>query len=93
MTTQMEALIKKAAAAMISAGAREVYLFGSSLHGAAETDSDIDLAIAGLPPALFFRVIGIARRILNKPVDLVDLDEITPFTEYLRTSGELKRVA
>lgn len=93
MTTQMEILVKKAAAAMISAGAREVYLFGSALRGADGVESDIDLAISGLPPALFFRAVGLARRILNRPVDLVDLDETSPFTEYLRTSGGLKRVA
>jgi predicted nucleotidyltransferase len=93
MTDELEALVRKAAAAMISAGAREVYLFGSSLSGSGDADSDIDLAIAGLPPALFFRVIGLARRILKKPVDLIDLDEATPFTEYLRNSGELKRIA
>ena len=65
MTTELEALIKKAAAAMISVGAREVYVFGSSLRGSDDIDSDIDLAISGLPPALFFRVIGLARRILK----------------------------
>jgi predicted nucleotidyltransferase len=63
------------------------------LRGSDNIDSDIDLAIAGLPPSLFFRVIGLVRRILKRPVDLVDLDETTPFTEYLKTSGELKRVA
>jgi len=93
MTSELEALVKQAAAAIISAGAREVYLFGSSSSGSDGDYSDIDLAVAGLPPALFFRSIGLARRILNKPVDLIDLDEPTPFTEYLRTSGELKRVA
>ncbi|MDD5556544.1 MAG: nucleotidyltransferase domain-containing protein [bacterium] len=93
MTAELEALVKKAAAAMISAGAREVYLFGSSSRGIDDAESDIDLAIAGLPPALFFRTIGLARRILKKPVDLIDLDEPNPFTDYLKTSGGLIRVA
>ena len=54
---------------------------------------DIDLAVSGLPPEKFFRAMGRARCILRRPLDLVDLDELNPFTTYLKESGELKRVA
>jgi predicted nucleotidyltransferase len=93
MTAELEALVRKAAAAMVTFGVREVYIFGSSVRGTDDTGSDIDLAIAGSPPSSFFRIVGVARRILERPVDVIDLDEVNPFTEYLRQSGELKRVA
>jgi predicted nucleotidyltransferase len=91
MTPQMESLIRQAAAAMIELGAQEVYLFGSAARGSVDAESDVDLAVTGLPPDQFFRAMGRARRILKRPVDLVDLDEATPFTEYLKTSGGLRR--
>ena len=92
MTSEIEERIKQAAAALLSVGAREVYLFGSVAGGSADPESDVDLAVAGLPPSLFFRAMGMARRALQRPLDLVDLDEPTPSTDYLRKSGELKRV-
>lgn len=90
MTSQMDLLIREAAAAVMELGARAVYLFGSAVHDSMDEESDIDLAVTGLPPERFFRAIGCARRILKRPVDLVDLDESTPFTEYLKTSGVLR---
>lgn len=92
MAEELEVLVARAAAAVKSAGAREVYLFGSAARGEAGEDSDVDLAVAGLPPAVFFRAMGAARRILGRPVDMVDLDESNPFTEHLLASGSLRRV-
>jgi len=92
MTTEMDSLVRQAAAALIETGAREVYLFGSSARGVDSPESDIDLAVVGLPPESFFRAVGVARRILRRPVDLVDLDEPNPFTDYLKESGKLTRV-
>ena len=92
MTDQMEALVREAAAALKAAGAREVYVFGSAARDAMDDESDIDLAVTGLPPGLFYRAMGQARRILKRPVDLVDLDECNAFAEYLKASAGLKRV-
>jgi predicted nucleotidyltransferase len=89
---EMDNLVHQAAAALIEAGAREVYLFGSSARGVDSPESDIDMAVEGLPPESFFRAVGLARRILKRSVDLVDLDEPNPFTDYLKESGELRRV-
>ena len=55
-------------------------------------DSDIDMAVSGLPPEVFFRAMGIASRVLGGQVDLVDLDEDNPFTAYLKHHQELVRV-
>jgi hypothetical protein len=51
------------------------------------------MAVRGLPPERFLEAMGTAGRILRRPVDLVDLDEANPFTEYLSKEGGLLRVA
>jgi len=92
MTDDLKDLIHAAAEALKSAGAREVYIFGSAATGRLREDSDVDLAVAGLPPERFLEAMGRAARILRCPLDLVDLDEDTPLTRYLREEGELVRV-
>lgn len=92
MTEEMRERIEQAAAALKAAGAREVYLFGSAASGVVREGGDIDLAVTGLPPERFFRAMGIARRILRRPLDLIDLDEDSLFTRYLKTEEALKRV-
>lgn len=85
--------IASAAAALKAAGAKEVYLFGSAATGTVVEESDIDLAVVGLPPERFFRVMTQVIRILGRPLDLLDLDETTPLVRYLREEGMLRRVA
>lgn len=92
MTKEMKQLIEQAVVVLKAAGAREVYLFGSAAKGTLREDSDVDLAVSGLPPQVFFNAMGRAGDILGRPVDLVDLDEANPFTRYLREEGELQRV-
>jgi predicted nucleotidyltransferase len=92
MAQEIEGLIEQAAAALKAAGAREVYVFGSAATGHLRDGSDVDLAVSGLPPAVFFRAMGAASQVLRRPLDLVDLDEDNPFTRYLKTEGELRRV-
>jgi predicted nucleotidyltransferase len=92
MVDSLDSRVRLAAAALKAAGAREVYLFGSAAHGGLHEHSDVDLAVSGLPPDVFFKAMGAARRTLGRPVDLVDLDEDNPFTRYLKHEGELERV-
>jgi len=92
MSDDLSRLLERAAAALKAAGAREVYVFGSAATGRTTEESDIDLAVSGLPPEDFFRAMGEAGDILQRPLDLVDLDEATPFTRYLQEEGELVRV-
>lgn len=84
--------IEKAAAALRAAGAREVYVFGSVAQGKIRENSDVDMAVSGLPPGVFFRAMAKASRALGRPLDLVDLDDDSPFTRYLKSHGELRRV-
>jgi predicted nucleotidyltransferase len=72
--------------------AKGIFLFGS----AAERDEgyrDIDLAVEGVRPQDFFRLYGELFGRLSRPVDLIDLDEPSPFTRFLRERGRLVRVA
>jgi predicted nucleotidyltransferase len=58
----LEIRIREAAASLKEAGAREVFLFGSAARGALREGSDIDLAVAGLPPRFFFRAVDKGNR-------------------------------
>ena len=93
MSYNIEKAIAQTAAAPKASGAREVYIFGSAVTGAVNEDSEVDFAVAGLPPQHCFKAVSVASRLLGVPMDLMDLDETTPFTRYLREEGELKRVA
>jgi predicted nucleotidyltransferase len=92
MMDELERQVRNAARVLKAAGAREVYLFGSAGTAAMREGSDIDLAVTGLPAEVFFRAMGQAARELERPLDVVDLDERTPFAEYLRKKGKLRRV-
>jgi predicted nucleotidyltransferase len=92
LSEELRQAIQRAAAALKAAGAREVYLFGSVAKGRLREGSDIDLAVAGLPPRVFFRAMGEACDALGGQIDLVDLDQDTAFVRYLREHGELRRV-
>jgi len=46
--------IETAVEILRQAGAKEVYLFGSTAQGEERPDSDIDLAVRGLPPEAFY---------------------------------------
>lgn len=93
MTEETRRQIKIAADILIGAGAQAVYVFGSSAEGTETDASDIDLAVSGLPPEKFFHAWGEATTAVRRPLDVVDLDESNPFTEYLQRKGNLQRVA
>lgn len=79
-------------AVLKSSGAKTVYVFGSAAKATMRSDSDIDLAVSGLPPENFFKALSAASGLLDRSIHLVDLDEVTPFTQYLIEEGELHRV-
>jgi predicted nucleotidyltransferase len=92
MSPERQRMLELACAALRERGAREIYLFGSGARGSLRDDSDVDLAVSGLPPRLFFQAMSDASDALGRPLDLVDLDEDTPFVKFLRDQGELRRV-
>lgn len=73
--------------------ATEVFVFGSATKGGLRPGSDIDMAVRGLPPPVYFSAISKAANLLGRPVDLVDLDDPTPIVRYLLGSGGLVRFA
>lgn len=89
---ELNDLIKKAAHTLKSFGATDVYLFGSFAKGDYRKDSDIDIAVSGIPPEKFFEAMGRAEDVLNREIDLIDLDEKNSFVEFLKTHGELQHV-
>ncbi len=93
MSYNIEKAIEQTAAVLKASGAKEVYIFGSAAKGTLSEGSDVDFAVSGLPPQAFFRALSAAGRLLPMTLDLIDLDEATPFTRYLKEEGELKRAA
>lgn len=85
--------VEIAAKILREAGAKEVYVFGSAAHGEERPGSDIDMAVRGLPPEVFFRAMGQVVLAISREFDLVDLDDATRFTQYLERKGALVRVA
>jgi predicted nucleotidyltransferase len=92
MNGETENMIKRAAAELRKAGAQEVYVFGSAARGNSDAVSDLDLAVSGLPPSVFYRMGARISDLTRRSVDLIDLDINTPFTRYLRAEHELVAV-
>jgi predicted nucleotidyltransferase len=84
--------IEQLVAVLKESGAKTVYVFGSAAKGTMRNDSDVDLAVSGLPPENFFKALSADISLLDRSVHLIDLDEVTPFTRYLIEEGELQRV-
>jgi predicted nucleotidyltransferase len=63
-----------------------VYLFGSSIDENSQAN-DIDLAVKGIMPKLFFKFYGELLRSLSKPVDLVDLSKKSLFNQIVEEKG------
>ena len=64
-----------------------VFLFGSSLEKGKESN-DIDIAVKGIEPRLFFKFYAELFKRLSKPVDLIDLSKKTLFNSLVEETGE-----
>ncbi len=99
LTPEMRAAVEKARQeaerlAQILAdeyGVERVYLFGSFAWGkVVRPDSDIDLAVEGLPPRQFFKAYGRLERATHYAFDLVPLEKARPpLRELILKSGML----
>jgi len=79
MDRRLKSEVEKAARILKEAGAREVFIFGSAAEGRGRQGSDIDFAVRGIPPRLFFEAVGKLVISLSSDFDLVDLEEQSPF--------------
>ncbi len=71
-------------------GCSKVYLFGSFAEGITNPNSDIDIAVSGIPNKEFFRAVAVLPLIAKHRVDLVDFDELHPkFQKSIETDGVL----
>ena len=69
--------------------ATRVVLFGSLAQGRFLPDSDIDLAVSGLPVADFFAALAQAGKLSEFPVDLKPLEDLDPhFKARILATGE-----
>jgi predicted nucleotidyltransferase len=97
MDPALQAKIEQAARILREAGATEVYVFGSAVDPDEQLPGhepqDLDLAVEGLRPEIYFDTLGELMWQLRMPVDLIPLDSPSPFVKRLRKSGSLRRVA
>ena len=84
--------IDKAADILKAAGCHECYVFGSVADGQSGEQSDIDIAVRGLPPERFFYVYGQLSRQVKRPIDLIDLDDGSRFSRKLERRETMVRV-
>jgi predicted nucleotidyltransferase len=70
-------------------GARDVVLFGSLARGDATADSDVDLAVGGLPAPNYFRALADLMAVFCGPVDLVRLEEaVSSLRDRIEAEGQ-----
>ena len=78
-----------AAKLLRSMGASQVFVFGSLVRCELRPDSDIDIAVSGLPAKVYFSAVSKASDIIGRPVDLLDINDDTPLMRQLLCSVEL----
>jgi predicted nucleotidyltransferase len=91
-TLSEEEAVVAAAKLLRSMGAAQVFVFGSFVRGELRLDSDVDMAVSGLPAKVYFSAVSRVSDLVGRPVELSDLDDGTPLVRHLLGSGELVRV-
>jgi predicted nucleotidyltransferase len=84
--------LERAVEYLKSVGCSEIFVFGSTARGDYGDDSDLDIAVRGIPTDQFFAVYGQLMTRLSRSVDLVDLDLQKRFGKQLLAGSELRRV-
>ncbi len=65
---------------------KRVILFGSAIQEKGKSN-DIDLAVEGIPDKLFFKFYSELIFSLSRPVDLVDLNKRSKFSDIVISEG------
>jgi predicted nucleotidyltransferase len=70
-------------------GATEIIVFGSLTRGGFDAESDLDIAVAGIPPQDFFAAMAAANQIGHQWVDLKPLESLEPhFLQKVLATGK-----
>lgn len=64
-----------------------IYLFGSALKKMEKDCGDIDIGIEGLKPEFFYKFHGQLLMQLNKPVDIVEMEDQNSITYLIQDEG------
>lgn len=91
-TSPITPLVRELADILRRQGATEVYLFGSRARGDHRPDSDIDLAMRGIPPERYYSTIGRLMDVSPIAVDVIDLDDKGHVMDLIRRTGDFIRV-
>ncbi len=68
---------------------KKIILFGSLVRGKFNKNSDIDLAVEGVPKRDYFTAVAIANSVTSRWVDLKPLEDLEPhFRERVLATGE-----
>jgi predicted nucleotidyltransferase len=84
VSTEKDAQLQACLDYLKEQGASDIYLFGTWAEGEASDSSDLDLAIRGIPGREEARIKNDLRRIAGFPVDIVLLDEPSPFATHVQ---------
>ena len=79
---RIERKLDKATEYLKSIGCKEIILFGSFSDGTFDRFSDIDLAVSGISPWVYFEAVVVLPSLIGGKVDLVSMDH---------TSAELRK--
>ena len=74
-------------------GVQEIYIFGSLADGTYNENSDIDIAVRGLKPELYFKAYSELRFNITRKIDHLNMDTQKRFVQMLDNLKELIRVA
>ena len=88
---RLRAQLPKAASMLVTHyQARRVVLFGSLANGTHDEQSDVDLAVEGLPSAVYFHALADLMDLFAGPVDLVRIEEAMPsLLERIQEEGQV----
>lgn len=78
--------IDKAVEMAIDYGATKVLLFGSALDEP-ELANDLDIGVLGIPDDKFFMFGGMLENAIRITVDVIPLENQSPFVDYIKTKG------
>ncbi len=93
MKSNESEILERAVRGLVAEGATEVHVFGSYAEERVRPESDLDLAVRGIPVERWYKALARALEEVSVPVDVVDLDRPSRFAQFLIRSGRLHRVA